>query len=125
MSRRLAAELEQAGGADPETLGVHFEGAGELAKAGHYYALSADEASEALAFDRAVKLYRRALELGPADPATTRQIRTRLGDALANVGRSVEAAQAYLEGRRRSQSARADRAAAPRGLSVLGQRPYR
>ena len=69
VNRRLAAELEQAGGADPETLGVHFEGAGELAKAGHYYALSADEAGEALAFDRAVKLYRRALELGTADPA--------------------------------------------------------
>ncbi len=97
LNQRLARELEQAGGADPETLGVHFEGAGELAKAGHYYALSADEASEALAFDRAVKLYRRALELGPADPAAARRIRTRLGDALANVGRSVEAAQAYQE----------------------------
>ena len=74
LNRRLAAELEQAPGTDPETLGVHFEGAGELAKAGHYYALSADEASEALAFDRAVKLYRRALELSPEDPAATRRI---------------------------------------------------
>ncbi len=97
LNQRLARELEQAGGADPETLGVHFEGAGEFAKAGHYYALSADEASEALAFDRAVKLYRRALELGQADPAATRRIRTRLGDALANVGRGVEAARAYQE----------------------------
>ncbi len=97
LNQRLARELEQAGGADPETLGVHFEGAGELAKAGHYYALSADEASEALAFDRAVKLYRRALELTPGDPAATRRIRSRLGDALANVGRGVEAARAYQE----------------------------
>ena len=97
VNRRLATELEQAGGADPETLGVHFEGAGELAKAGHYYALSADEAGEALAFDRAVKLYRRALELGPADPAAARRIRARLGDALANIGRGVEAARAYQE----------------------------
>jgi hypothetical protein len=97
LNRRLARELETAGGGDPETLGVHFEGAGDLAKAGHYYALSADEASEALAFDRAVKLYRRALELGAGDPAATRRVRARLGDALANVGRSVEAAQAYQE----------------------------
>jgi tetratricopeptide (TPR) repeat protein len=97
LNRRLAHELEQAGGADPETLGVHFEGAGALATAGGYYALSADEASEALAFDRAVKLYRRALELGPADPAAARRIRARLGDALANAGRSVEAAHAYQE----------------------------
>jgi tetratricopeptide (TPR) repeat protein len=93
----LARTLEEAGGADPETLGVHFEGAGESAKAGRYYGLAADEASEALAFDRAVKLYRRALELDPGDHATTRAIRSHLGDALANAGRGVEAARAYQE----------------------------
>jgi tetratricopeptide (TPR) repeat protein len=95
--RRLSHELEEAGGADPETLAVHFEGAGELAKASYYAGLAAEEASAALAFDRAAKLYRRALELGPSDPAAARRLRARLGDALANVGRSVEAAQAYQE----------------------------
>ncbi len=75
LNRSLARELEEAGGADPETLGVHFEGAGELTKAGQYYGLAADEASEALAFDRAVKLYRRALELGPGDAAAARRVR--------------------------------------------------
>jgi tetratricopeptide (TPR) repeat protein len=97
LNGRLARELEEAGGADPETLGVHFEGAGELAKAGCYYGVAADEASEALAFQRAVKLYRRALELDPADPVAERRIRARLGDALANAGRGVEAARAYQE----------------------------
>jgi hypothetical protein len=97
LSRRLAWELEQSGGADPETLGVHFEEAGEPARAGRYYAQSADEASDALAFDRAVKLYRHALELGPGEPTLARRIRARLGDALANVGRSMEAARAYQE----------------------------
>jgi len=51
----LARELEAAGGADSETLGVHFEGAGELATAGRYYGLAAEDASGSLAFERAVK----------------------------------------------------------------------
>ena len=91
----LASELEAAGGADSETLGVHFEGSGDLTTAGHYYGLAADQASESLAFDRAVKLYRHALELGPGDTEAERRVLARLGDALANVGRSVEAAHAY------------------------------
>ena len=91
----LAKELEAAGGADAETLAVHFEGAGELSAAGRYYALAADEASESLAFDRAVKLYRHSLDLSPTDPNGERRILSRLGDALSNVGRSVEAANAY------------------------------
>ena len=125
LNRRLALELEQAGGADPETLGVHFEGAGELAKAGHYYALSADEASEALAFERAVKLYRRALDLGPGDPPAARRVRARLGDALANVGRSVEAARAYQEAAVDADQLELLGAPAPRRVPVPGERTHR
>ena len=46
-------------------------------------------------FDRAVKLYRHSLDLGPSDLTGERRILSRLGDALSNVGRSVEAANAY------------------------------
>ena len=125
LNQRLAAELEEAGGADPETLGVHFEGAGELAKAGHYYALAADEASEALAFDRAVNLYRRALELGPGDPAAVRRIRSRLGDALANVGRGIEAARAYQEAAVDADQLELIELQRRRSLSVPGERAHR
>ncbi len=93
----LARELEAAGDADPEALAVHFEGAEAAEKAGHYYGQAADHAAEALAFDRAVKLYRRALNLRPADDAEGRRLRLRLADALADAGRSLDAAHAYLQ----------------------------
>jgi tRNA A-37 threonylcarbamoyl transferase component Bud32/tetratricopeptide (TPR) repeat protein len=121
----LAGALEAAGHTDAEFLAVHFHAGQETEKARAYYAQAATEASQALAFDRAARLYRQALELTPesarearrtqrpAGHATQRQgprsatlqpdqLRAALGDALANAGRGSDAAAVYLEAAERN-----------------------
>ena len=95
---RLALTLEASGWTDPEVLGVHLLGSGQPERAADYFARAADQAAEALAFDRAAGLYRRARELqSDASPSgTIYRLNARLGDALANSGRGAEAAAAYL-----------------------------
>ena len=93
---RLAIALEGAGNAAPETLAIHWGGAGETDKALDYTRIAADQAEKALAFDRAARLYRRCLDLLPPRSHEAVAIRSRLGDALANAGRGPEAANAYL-----------------------------
>src|SRR5205814_5092344 len=56
---------------------------------------AAAQAAETLAFDRAARLYRLSLEYRPE----ARELRIKLGDALANAGRGAEAARAYLSAR--------------------------
>jgi hypothetical protein len=93
---RLAQTLEAVGGADPEVLGVHFEGAGQRDRASHYYALAAAAAGESLAFDRSARLYRQALALHAPAGEDGQRLRAQLALALANAGRSAEAAREYL-----------------------------
>ena len=59
----LAVALELAGGADPETLAVHLEGAGDTAAAARHYARAAEDAVRVLAFGRAETLFRKAAAL--------------------------------------------------------------
>jgi hypothetical protein len=96
---RLAAALEAFGHTDPEALAVHWQGAGDPARAARYALDAAQEATDALAFDRAARLYRLVLDLQPADSPQRHQLWAKLGDALANAGRVIEAARSYLAAR--------------------------
>ncbi|MCO4770945.1 MAG: AAA family ATPase, partial [Deltaproteobacteria bacterium] len=93
---RLALALEGSRQADPEALTEHFCGAGHLERAGEYAERAAEQASEALAFDRASMLYRMALQLRGDDAGDAlHRLRSRLALALANAGRGVEASTEY------------------------------
>lgn len=94
--RALAEALGRVPDPDPERLRRHFEAAGEPARAAHHALEAAARASAALAFDRAAALYRAALAHTADDPAERARLGRLLGDALANDGRGVEAAEAYL-----------------------------
>jgi hypothetical protein len=91
----LAQALERAEQRDAEGLAVHWQGAGDLARAQEFGLLAAEQAAHALAFERAARLYRVALSLAPLEPAVFRVHSKNLGDALTNAGRGLEAAQAY------------------------------
>jgi hypothetical protein len=93
--RRLAEVLEAGGASDAEALAVHWQGAGEPARAGRHAARASEQAAEALAFDRAARLYRLALDLLRPEGDEERRLRGRLGDALAGAGRGAEAARQY------------------------------
>ncbi len=95
--RELAAALEEAGGADPVELAHHHEAAGDLGRARSLAIAAAAQAEQALAFDRAARLYRWALGLEQAAPSERRHLLESLAGALGNAGRGVEAARTYLE----------------------------
>jgi len=91
----LGVALEGFGRYDPEILAMHFQAAGEDQRAAHYASAAAAQASQTLAFDRAVRLYQLALNLGSMEEPEARVLRIKLGDALANAGRGSEAAAVY------------------------------
>ncbi len=90
----LALALEASDEADPEAMAMHYAAGGDAETAARYAGAAATRAAEALAFDRASRLYRLTMELSPG--ADHRELNVRLADALANAGRGGEAADAYL-----------------------------
>jgi eukaryotic-like serine/threonine-protein kinase len=94
---RLAEALEAQRDHDPDTVATHFLEAGLPSHAIAHARKAADKAFEALAYDRAALLYRRALDLAPDDAERQQPMRIRLAEALANAGRGGEAAPAFLD----------------------------
>jgi hypothetical protein len=109
----LARSFEREAVLDPLALVEHFRAAGEDARAGAYAVEAAEQAERALAFDRAVQLYRFALDQRVDAPGAT-PLRARYAEALANAGRGAEAAASYLD------AARALVASSPADPRVLG-----
>ncbi len=102
--RALADALLREAEPDADSLVDHLLGARDLPRAGRFAEAAAERADRALAFDRAVHLYRLAIDLTCAATAETlwrstprSNLRTRLGAALANIGRSREAGAVYAQ----------------------------
>ncbi len=81
---------------ESERLAYHCELSGQLNEASAHSLAAARLASRALAFDKAVSLYRRALELGAWSPDQRQPIQLDLARALVNAGRGPEAAREFL-----------------------------
>jgi serine/threonine protein kinase len=98
--QRLATVFSGSAEADPELLALHESRGGMTEAAASHYVVAAKKATEALAFDHAVLLYHRALELKSWAVDEQGILRTELGDALRNAGRGADAAQEYLDAAR-------------------------
>lgn len=94
---RLARALEAKSPESPARIGSHWLGAGEPKRAIPWLERAAQAAEEMYAFDQEAALYGELLLLSShADRDRLHGWRVARGTALANAGRSAEAAHAYL-----------------------------
>lgn len=90
---RIALSLEQREPSDVERLAEHFAAAGENQHAVGYAIRAAERAQAALAFDRAANWFGRALDLGDHPAMERARLQAERGEALAQAGRGLEAAE--------------------------------
>lgn len=96
-AQRLADALEQADAAETSLALMRLlELAGDTEQAAVYAVRAAEQASEALAFDRAVELYKSALRLAGEDAPDAHALRLRVAESYTKAGRGPEAADAFL-----------------------------
>jgi serine/threonine protein kinase len=94
--RRLARVLEGSSTADPEAIAAHLFGAGEPKRAAAYAERAADQAAVKLAFDQAIRLYKRTIDTIGEAPLELRRLRARLAEVMEGAGRGPEASNYYL-----------------------------
>jgi len=105
--RAIVGAVERQASPDPELLATHYHGAGELELAAENAARAAARAEEALAFDRAARLYQSALDWGQGrDAAARTALRVSMADCFAKAGRGEAAAAAYSQAARDSAGTR-------------------
>jgi eukaryotic-like serine/threonine-protein kinase len=95
--RRLADALLAHGGADPEELVQHFDGAGDSARVREYGELAATRAESAYAFDHAAQAYAAVLRHTDSNEKNRWRLLARWADALGNAGRGGEAGDAFQQ----------------------------
>jgi serine/threonine protein kinase len=96
LHEKLAKVLESKRDPDPEALLDHYRSAGRRKRAGEYAIKAAEKAENALAFERAVLLYREALALLEPQGEERRSLDERLGHVLVLAGHGVDAADAFF-----------------------------
>ena len=92
----LALAFETAATVDPAAIAIHCREAGDYDRAGRYALAAGNQASNALAFDRAIQFFQLALDCGSWDADEAVAVRRKLAVALANAGRGAQAADVYL-----------------------------
>jgi eukaryotic-like serine/threonine-protein kinase len=101
MEKQLLAALE-AEDSDPAWLHALAFAAGEQAAALRYGLVAAEQAFNALAFERAAQLYQVCVELSDSASAESLELWQKLANALAHAGRGRQAAAAYHEAAQRA-----------------------
>ena len=94
LHRSAAAAIEALHPDDYETLGYHYERAGDAERAQHYYQRAGERALERYANQKAERYFRAGLELEESN-ANAAQILSSLGEALFRQSRYEEASQTW------------------------------
>jgi len=118
LHRRLASTLEATGSGDLEAIVEHLIGAQDFQRAQIYAIRAATQATEALAFDKAARLFAIAVE-HDADEAWGHELLVKWADSLVNAGHGRQAASVYLEAARAAADAEAAVYRRKAGLQLL------
>jgi len=92
---RIAGALTRGKSTDYELLAQQTKAAGDLESAAHHAERAAEHAASVLAFERAARLFREAIDLGNRPESDAERLHVRIGDMLVAAGRGAEAAAAY------------------------------